>query len=145
MSRPAEEHHWWRMGNAYWRYALRLFRLDRFVCPQGYVDRRSRNHTLLVYVSLQQRRYAFSAEYKVKDWTVRSEYVHSTGNAFAKALSNTDASAATDCNLSADGDKAQGVYALVIAPIIPKKLHAKHVTICISHLMVLKSSVHNTT
>ena len=75
--------------------------------------------------SLQQRRYAFSAEYKVKDWTVRSEYVHSTGNAFAKALSNTDASAATDCNLSADGDKAQGVYALVIAPIIPKKLHAK--------------------
>ena len=75
--------------------------------------------------SLQQRRYAFSAEYKVKDWTVRSEYVHSTGNAFAKALSNTDASAATDCSLSADGDKAQGVYALVIAPIIPKKLHAK--------------------
>ena len=75
--------------------------------------------------SLQQRRYAFSAEYKVNDWTIRSEYVHSTGNAFAKALSNTDASAATDCNLSADGDKAQGVYALVIAPIIPKKLHAK--------------------
>ena len=75
--------------------------------------------------SLQQRRYAFSAEYKVNDWTIRSEYVHSTGNAFAKALSNTDASAATDCSLSADGDKAQGVYALVIAPIIPKKLHAK--------------------
>lgn len=75
--------------------------------------------------SLQQRRYAFSAEYKVNDWTLRSEYVHSTGYAFAKALSNTDASAATDCNLSADGNKAQGVYALVIAPIIPKKLHAK--------------------
>ena len=66
-----------------------------------------------------------SGEYKVKDWTIRSEYVHSTGYAFAKALSNTDAAAASDCNLSADGDKAQGVYALVIAPIIPKKLHAK--------------------
>lgn len=75
--------------------------------------------------SLQQRRYAFSAEYKVKDWTLRSEFVHSTGSAFAKSLSNTNDATATDCNLSADGDKAQGVYALVIAPIIPKKLHAK--------------------
>lgn len=75
--------------------------------------------------SLQQRRYAFSAEYKVNDWTFRSEYIHSTGAAFAKGLSNTDDAAAKDCNLSTDGTKAQGVYALVIAPIIPKKLHAK--------------------
>lgn len=75
--------------------------------------------------SLQQRRYAVSAEYKVNDWTVRSEFVHSTGYGFAKALSNTDNAAATDCSLSADGNKAQGVYALVIAPIIPKKFHAK--------------------
>lgn len=74
---------------------------------------------------LQQRRYAFSAEYKANDWTLRSEYIHSTGYAFAKALSNTDDAAAKDCNLSADGNKAQGVYALVIAPIIPNKLHAK--------------------
>lgn len=75
--------------------------------------------------SLQQRRYAVSAEYKVNDWTVRSEFVHSTGYGFAKALSNTDNAAATDCSLSADGNKAQGVYALVIAPITPKKFHAK--------------------
>lgn len=75
--------------------------------------------------SLQQRRYAVSAEYKAKDWTVRSEFVHSTGYAFAKALTNTDNAAATDCSLSADGNKAQGVYALVIAPVIPKKFHAK--------------------
>lgn len=75
--------------------------------------------------SLQQRRYAVSAEYKVKDWTLRSEYVHSTGYGFAKSLSNTDDSSASDCTLSADGDKAQGVYALVIAPIFPNKLHAK--------------------
>ena len=74
---------------------------------------------------LQQRRYAFSAEYKANDWTLRSEYIHSTGYAFAKSLSNTDDAAAKDCNLSADGNKAQGVYALIIAPIIPNKLHAK--------------------
>ena len=74
---------------------------------------------------LQQRRYAFSAEYKANDWTLRSEYIHSTGYAFAKSLSNTDDAAAKDCNLSADGNKAQGVYALVIAPIIPNKLHAQ--------------------
>ena len=74
---------------------------------------------------LQQCRYAFSAEYKANDWTLRSEYIHSTGYAFAKSLSNTDDAAAKDCNLSADGNKAQGVYALVIAPIIPNKLHAK--------------------
>lgn len=74
---------------------------------------------------LQQRRYAFSAEYKANDWTLRSEYIHSTGYAFAKSLSNTDDAAAKDCNLNADGNKAQGVYALVIAPIIPNKLHAK--------------------
>lgn len=75
--------------------------------------------------SLQQRRYAFSAEYKADDWTVRSEYVHSTGYAFAKPIANTNDEAAHDCNISADGSRAQGVYALVIAPIIPKKFHAK--------------------
>jgi phosphate-selective porin O and P family protein len=75
--------------------------------------------------SLQQRRYAFSAEYKADDWTVRSEYVHSTGYAFAKPIANTNDEAAHDCNISANGSKAQGVYALVIAPIIPKKFHAK--------------------
>ena len=32
---------------------------------------------------------------------------------------------ATDFELSKNGDKAQGVYALVIAPIIKKKMHAK--------------------
>ena len=68
--------------------------------------------------SLQQRRYAFSAEYKVKDWTVRSEYVHSTGNAFAKALSNTDpkklhAKARYDMYQPSDGaDKQRTQYDL---------------------------------
>lgn len=75
--------------------------------------------------SLQQRRYAFSAEYVVDDWTFRSEYVHSKGKAFAKSIVNTNDASASNCNLSTNGDEAQGVYALVIAPLIKKKFHAK--------------------
>lgn len=74
---------------------------------------------------LAQNRYAFSFEYKVSDWTVRSEYIHSTGYAFAKSLNNTNDENSTNCNISKDGNKAQGVYGLVIAPIISKKLYAK--------------------
>jgi len=74
---------------------------------------------------LQQRRYAFSAEYLVDDWTFRTEYAHSTGNAFAKSLVNANDATSTDCNLSNKGNKAQGIYALVIAPIIKNKFHAK--------------------
>lgn len=59
------------------------------------------------------------------DWTFRSEYVHSTGYAFAKAMVNTNDASAKDITLSSNGDKSQGVYALVIAPIIKKKCHAK--------------------
>ncbi len=71
---------------------------------------------------LHQHRYAFSAEYKVNDWTVRSEYIHSTGYAFSKTgvTSNDDAS----INESI-GNKADGIYALAIAPVIKKKLYAK--------------------
>jgi hypothetical protein len=75
--------------------------------------------------SLQQHRYAFSAEYLFSDWTLRSEFVHSTGQAFAKALSNTNDNTSNDCTISDNGSQAQGVYALVIAPIIQKRLHAK--------------------
>jgi hypothetical protein len=74
---------------------------------------------------LQQRRYAFSAEYLVNDWTFRTEYAHSTGNAFAKSLVNANYATSTDCNLGTKGNKAQGIYALVIAPIIKDKFHAK--------------------
>lgn len=74
---------------------------------------------------LQQRRYAFSAEYAKDDWTFRSEYIHSTGAAFSKTLQNTNDANASDCTLSNNGDKAQAVYALVIAPIIKNKLHVK--------------------
>ena len=73
--------------------------------------------------SLAQRRYAFSAEYVCNDWTFRSEYAHSTGEAFNTRYQN--ASDAKNCALSGNGDKAQGVYAVVIAPIVKKKFHAK--------------------
>ena len=74
--------------------------------------------------SLQQRRYAFSAEYKANDWTVRSEYIHSTGQAFK--VRNQKSGDTNDCTINeAIGDKADGVYALAIAPVIKKKLYAK--------------------
>lgn len=74
--------------------------------------------------SLQQRRYAFSAEYKFNDWTIRSEYIHSTGKAFKTR--NQKSGDTSDCNINeAIGSKADGIYALAIAPIIEKKLYAK--------------------
>ena len=72
---------------------------------------------------LSQNRYAFSFEYKKDGWTVRSEYFHSTGKAFAKSITNFNDANAKNCNLNANiGDKAQGVYGLVIAPLaqLPK-------------------------
>ena len=71
---------------------------------------------------LQQRRYAFSAEYKVNDWTMRSEYIHSTGKAFNKTGVIKDNDASVNEGI---GDKADGIYALVIAPVVKKKLYAK--------------------
>ena len=60
--------------------------------------------------SVPKNRYALSAEYVTdQDWTFRTEYIHSQGYG---------------SNLSA-GDKADGYYALCIAPIIKKKLHIK--------------------
>lgn len=73
---------------------------------------------------LQQRRYAFSAEYKANDWTLRSEYIHSTGKAFKTRYQKAEN--ASDCTINeAIGDKADGAYALAIAPVVKKKLYAK--------------------
>ena len=72
---------------------------------------------------LAQNRYAFSFEYKKDGWTVRSEYIHSTGKAFAKSLTSFNDTNSKDCSLNEKiGDKAQGVYGLVIAPLaqLPK-------------------------
>lgn len=73
---------------------------------------------------LPQHRYAISGEYKACDWTIRSEYIHSTGKAFSKTENSKADRSNTDVN-EALGSKADGVYALVIAPIIKNKLHVK--------------------
>ena len=73
--------------------------------------------------SLSKNRYAFSAEYAANDWTVRSEFIHSQGYGFTKSLTSGKE---TDCNVNyAAGDQADGFYALMIAPVISKKLYAK--------------------
>ena len=56
----------------------------------------------------EKNRYALSGEYAKDDWTVRAEYVHNQG-----------------WNEKKTADKADGWYALAIAPIIKNKLHAK--------------------
>ncbi len=72
--------------------------------------------------SLPQHRYAFSAEYVTKgDWTFRSEYIHGTGEGFQTSSNDRNA----DLTLNSYGNKADGVYALAIAPIVKKKAHVK--------------------
>lgn len=72
--------------------------------------------------SLPQHRYAISGEYVTKsDWTFRSEYIHSTGYGFKTSDNESNA----DLTLNGYGDKADGVYALVIAPVVKKKAHVK--------------------
>ncbi len=73
--------------------------------------------------SVSKNRYTFSAEYAANDWTVRSEYIHSQGYGFEKSMSSGKE---TDCSINyAAGDKADGFYALMIAPVVSKKLYAK--------------------
>ena len=73
--------------------------------------------------SVSKNRYAFSVEYAANDWTVRSEYIHSQGYGFEKSMSSGKE---TDCSINyAAGDKADGFYALMIAPVVSKKLYAK--------------------
>lgn len=73
---------------------------------------------------LPQHRYAISAEYKANDWTLRSEYIHSTGLAFSKTENSKSDRSNTDIN-EGIGNKADGVYVLGIAPIIKNKMHVK--------------------
>lgn len=75
-------------------------------------------------VCLSQKRYAISAEYKKDDWQIRSEYIHSTGYGFKTTCQGGDDASDATVNL-AQGNKADGVYALCIAPIIRQTLRAK--------------------
>ena len=56
----------------------------------------------------EKNRYALSGEYTQDDWTFRTEYIHSQG-----------------WNAAHTSDKADGIYALCIAPIQKNKLHVK--------------------
>ena len=56
----------------------------------------------------EKNRYALSGEYAANDWTFRTEYIHSQG-----------------WNAAHTADKADGLYALCIAPIQKNKMHVK--------------------
>ncbi len=75
--------------------------------------------------SLPQHRYAISADYVKDGWTFRSEYIHSTGKAFAKTMQNSNDASASDCSLSSAGDEADGFYVLGIAPVVKNKVNVK--------------------
>ncbi len=75
-------------------------------------------------VSLSQYRYALSAEYRQADWQIRSEYIHSTGYGFKTAYQNDEDKNDATVNY-AQGNKADGFYALCIAPVIKGKLRVK--------------------
>lgn len=86
----------------------------------SYTDGQNVKHT--ESKSLPQHRYAVSAEYVTKsDWTFRSEYIHSTGEGFK----TSDNEKNPDLTLNGYGNKADGVYALAIAPLVKKKAHLK--------------------
>lgn len=71
-----------------------------------------------------RHRYAISAEWKDADWQVRGEYIHSVGGAFATTYQQDED--ADDATLSSKlGNRADGWYALCVAPIIRQKLRVK--------------------
>ena len=114
-----------RIGAFGWTgsYARKGERTEIVTVPFGTSFVVDRKITHPDYRKLAQNRYAFSFEYKKDGWTVRSEYIHSTGKAFAKSITNFNDANAKDCSINENiGDKAQGVYGLVIAPLaqLPK-------------------------
>lgn len=74
--------------------------------------------------SLSKDRYAISGEYVADGWTLRSEYIHSTGYGF-KTVYNEKEDLSKDEVNNASGDKADGFYAMIMAPMMKKKLHLK--------------------
>lgn len=91
---------------------------------KGNYDAADPANTATRTVRLQQRRYALSAEYKADGWTLRSEFIHSTGSAFKKTYQKDTDSKDLTINTGI-GNKGDGYYALAIAPVIQNKLFAK--------------------
>lgn len=67
---------------------------------------------------LDQKRYAVGAEWDRDPLTIRAEYIHNTGYAFAVR----DDGSTTDCNLSSYGNKADGFYAMALVRIFRQTL-----------------------
>lgn len=103
-----------------WVMPVKGMRIGAFGMEGSY----ARTSTATGLVKLPQHRYALSAEYKANDWTLRSEYIHSTGKAF-KTRENSKADRSNVTINEALGSKADGVYALCIAPVVKNKLYAK--------------------
>lgn len=78
----------------------------------GYADNMSGTR------QLDQKRYAVGAEWDRDPLTVRAEYIHNTGYAFA----TRDDGSTTDCNVSSYGDKADGFYAMALVRILRRTL-----------------------
>lgn len=74
--------------------------------------------------TLDRNRYALSVEYAANDWKLRSEYIHSQGYSFKTTYQDVDDAKDYTVNTAA-GDKADGLYALVIAPVVKKKFYLK--------------------
>lgn len=74
--------------------------------------------------SLSKDRYAISGEYSAAGWTFRSEYIHSTGYGF-KTVYKEKADLSKDEVDYASGDKADGFYAMAMAPLMKQRLHLK--------------------
>ncbi|MDY6206864.1 MAG: porin [Prevotella sp.] len=74
--------------------------------------------------SLRNHRYAISAEYKDEDWQIRSEYIHNTGYGFMNRYQKQDDLKDAEVNWQ-QGNKADGIYVVCIAPIIRQKLRVK--------------------
>jgi len=110
-----------------WVMPIQGMRIGAFGWEGSYA-RKALGHT----VSLRQHRYALSAEYKKGDLQLRAEYIHSTGRGFAttyqKSADGNDADIKTYTDKNGNevaNDKADGVYALAIVPVIKDKLMAK--------------------
>lgn len=67
---------------------------------------------------LDQKRYAVGAEWDREPLTLRAEYIHNTGYAFAVR----DDGSTDDCNLSPYGNKADGFYAMALVRIFRQTL-----------------------
>ena len=75
-------------------------------------------------VTLDRKRWAFSAEYAAKGWTARAEYIGSKGYGFKTVYQKPADATDTTVDYEA-GDRADAFYAMVIAPVIKDHFYLK--------------------